>query len=287
MDSNDAQDLSGALQWIASYPKSGNTWVRIFIAAYINGGPVNFNCLPWQVCFSDLKTADYQSLSAAPVKDLTQLGVLAYRSAVLTNILIRGGANKNVLVKTHHGLWKVEGYPLFPRHLCKKGVYLIRDPRDVAVSYANHLGMTVDETIDLMANTNAAAIKDPEVTGQGMVHFLGTWSEHVNSWCSAKFPVFGIKYEELCADPESIFRQMIEWLDWKLNEDCLKVAVEATRFNRLKRMEGAMGFLEKSKKSKGFFGNGKPEHWKDVLTKAQTKKIEEAHGETMAKLGYL
>jgi aryl sulfotransferase len=197
-------------------------------------------------------------------------------------------APRDVCLKTHHANVDIDGIPLIPPRLTKQAVYLVRDPRDVAVSYTRHSGGTIDKTIAVMANNNHAPSR-----GNGLVDYCLSWSSHVHSWMNCKFPVKMVRYEEMITDKHDAFRKIMIGLGYRdVDEERLQFAIDQTSLANLRRLEEKEGFRES--KHDTFFGQPDASsddverigQWKDILTTEQVEKIESDHGKIMVKLGY-
>jgi hypothetical protein len=177
--------------------------------------------------------------------------------------------------------------PLCPPELTKGAVYLVRDPRSVAVSFAKHLGKSIDDTITLMSKEQGALVREDR---QG--HFLQSWSQHVRSWLEEDGMIRAgcVRYEDLRADPETMFVKVFECLgmkDHKQVMDRIPWAIEQSTLSRMREQEKAHGFKEASQHApKDFFGDGSIDGWRDVLTQEQIERIETDHGDVMEELNY-
>ena len=260
------------MQFLASYPKSGNTWLRCLIAAYLTG-EVNPNYLPGPVDQSDLKPYQYQAVAPRPLARMTPPAVTSLRGAVLQNL----ACDKRNLIKTHHANMRVHGQDLFPPWLVDKAVYLIRDPREIAVSMAAHLGRTMEEVVEMMGS-EGSVLNRPDMPA--LMHFLSSWSGHVNSWMRAEFDALAVQYEALRDDPAQQLSDILEFLDYEVDPERVERAVEAASLERMSRIEQGEGFREARKGA--FFGGERPE-----LPEEHRQRIETEHGPTMKALGYL
>ncbi|MCK5016498.1 MAG: sulfotransferase domain-containing protein, partial [Candidatus Peribacteraceae bacterium] len=186
------------IQWLASYPKSGNTWVRLFLEAYLLGR-VNINNLV-TTC-GDSNIHYYQPNSCVPYDQLELYDYGAVRLAALHN-MVRQNRKTFFCVKTHSIDANLVDIPLIPRGYSDKSVYIVRDPRDVAVSWAKHLGQSIDKTITGMITEGFGC---PSVAEDKTLQTLyGSWGQNVRSW--GLFPVaLVVRYEDLLNDPEKWF----------------------------------------------------------------------------------
>jgi len=268
--------------WIASYPKSGSTWMRMFINSYVTGFPINL-VSAWQYVTGDLQPQMYQVTSVQPVTELEDPDPIYYRPAVLMNHLYMS-ASQDLTLKTHHAKLEVDGIPLIPPKLSKGALYIIRDPRDVVSSFADHMGQSIDETVDALSRNDQIIHKK----NCNLYHFLASWSTHVDSWTvhNKDIPTQVVRYEDLLTDPEKYFTLSMKALGLDPSDKArFKFALEQSQFSNLKKLEEDNGFREKGKGEK-FFRNGKSGEWRNTLTMEQAKKITDNHSYAMERWNY-
>lgn len=267
----------GKIVWLASYPKSGNTWVRAFLHNYIVNAPAphSINSL---VDFSVAESAgaffgpDSARLSTKQVQRLRP-GVHEQLTKLYPDL---------VFVKTHNANLAMHGIPLITPAHTAGAVYIVRDPRDVALSYAAYARKSVDEIIDFMAEPGAATATD----AAQIFELLGSWSEHALSWVGAPKRLL-VRYEDLLAEPERYFVRIIRFLGTgEVDTARLARAISFSGFDVLAGQEGAEGYRAGGGVEK-FFRAGKAGQWRERLTSAQAARIETAHGEVMQKFGYV
>lgn len=264
--------------WIASYPKSGNTWVRMLWAAY-RKGELGLNDF-YGYSSGDLNSLFYQMVSCEPLTSLEPHEFVAIRPAALFT-MCKTFALDPLLLKTHAANVALDQERLIPVSLTAGAVYVVRDPRDVALSWARHNGFDVDRAIEKMEKDDAVIGK----TEDRMWHFLSDWSTHVKSWLDEKrFPVKYVKYENMLTSPAEKFAGILR--HWGIEPDVDKIAraVELTDFSRLQKLEAVEKFLEAEKGK--FFGYGQAGRWEKYLSWEQIERIEEKHGAVMERLGY-
>lgn len=257
------------ITWIAGYPKSGTTWIRLLLSAY--GGSPGVNRIT--VGQSDNNRYFYNSVAPAGLGGMRTAELMALRPAALYHMdKLYDGA----VLKTHNANTAYEGIPLIPKALTAKAVCIVRDPRDVAISLAYHFDTGIDEAISIL-NKKDFAIGNP---GEPP-HIIGSWSDHVKSWAADSLTV---RYEDLCEDPSGVFTQILVALGHKPDAERVKAAVEACEFEKIQAQEQKEGFSEA--KGKPFFRSG-GSHWRETLTEEQRERIEHDHGEAMEQWGYL
>ena len=275
--------LDRKIWWLASYPKSGNTWVRMFLNAYVTGFPIDINSA-FQYVMGDIYPEGLQMICPRDIKTLTTKEQYMYHNAMLLNLL-NMNPTKDVCLKTHNAKCRVEEIPTIPPSFSAGAVYIIRDPRDVVISLSHHFNIDIDASIAFMNNIKQAG----EHVNTKLVHILLTWSLHVTTWTNKNedVPTTVIKYEDLLENTEETFVKILKALSFnKINKEKLKFALEETKFEKLRAFEDKFGFREKANGDK-FFRVGKAGQWKTKLTKKQIKQIEEDHKDVMEKFGYL
>ena len=269
--------------WLASYPKSGNTWMRAFLANLILDPP---EPLPLkrigEVCPSEPAEMWFKPLCERPLAELTAREIAGLRVKAQERVV---SLNKNVVpMKTHSYFGEDCGYPIFSMPATLGAVYIIRDPRDVALSAADHFGKGLDETIEMMANPLALCLPMPGL----VVHELqSSWSNHVESWTKWNHPgIFTVRYEDLLAEPLDQFGRVARRFGITTDRDRIAKAVAFSSFRQLQQMEADQGFVERSIHSEKFFRSGRSGGWRDRLTPEQARRIESDHAEQMKRFGY-
>jgi len=275
--------LPGIL-WLASYPKSGNTWMRAFLANLILDAP---EPLPLkrigEVCPSEHAEMWFRPLTKTPVAELQGKEVAALRTRAQERVV---SLNKNVVpMKTHSYFGEDCGHPIFSMKATYGAVYIIRDPRDVVISAADHFGKSPDEIIAVMADPLAIAMPMAGV----VVHELqSSWSHHVESWTKWNHPgIYTVRYEDLLADPLDQFGRIARRFGISTDPARIEKAVRFCSFKQLQSLEATQGFVERSEHSEKFFRSGRSGSWRDKLTPAQARQIESDHAAQMKRFGYL
>jgi hypothetical protein len=273
----------GNLIWLASYPKSGNTWLRAFLHNLLRNPdkPFDINKL---TSFSAVDSlADwYRHFETRPAVELAPQDVARLRPRV--HRLMTTASRDNVFVKTHNALAEDFGVPTVTLEVTAGAIYIVRNPLDVAVSYSHHLGASIDHTIELMARPGARTVN----TEDWVTEKMGSWSEHVASWTAKAHPTLHVlRYEDMHAAPERIFGGVARFLGLSPPRERLMKAIRLSSFEVLAEQERRHGFREKSVAAERFFRAGKAGQWRDVLSEGQVRAIVAAHREQMARFGYL
>lgn len=271
--------------WLASYPKSGNTWVRAFLSSVAqDGAPVDINRMSTPQPSTRHVLDD---LLGVPTSDLTNKEILQARPAALRAYAAR---QKEPLISKVHEAWQKTsaGQPLFPTELTKASVYIVRDPRDVAVSFAHHLGKSIEHVITLMADPEAALSGSIDKLNTNTQQPLLSWSQHVESWLDLASPSpLLVRYEDMLADPLGQGILMAKHVGLHKETSVYEQAVQHTSFSALSQQESAGGFRETLAHGRRFFRSGRSGAWKETLSLEQIATIEKNHGSVMARLGYL
>lgn len=274
----------GQLVWIASYPKSGNTWMRAFLHNYIRqpAAPYDINRLT-DLAASDVNAERYRRYDQRPASQFSIADVQRMRPLVHRDLTAL--ASTLVFVKTHNARLLVAGVPLITPDVTAGAIYIVRDPRDVAVSYSRHRGRSLDDTISFMADPEAAT----GGTDAKVYEHLGSWSAHVQSWAERPDPrVRVVRFEAMLGAAEATFGPLIGWLGQDAPAERLRRAIRFSAFEELRAQEDAKGFTERvAEATAPFFGVGQAGHWRSVLSAAQQARIERDHGAVMQRFGYV
>ena len=274
--------------WIASYPKSGNTWARIFLSNLLENlatdraDEYNINSLMrWSK--RDAALRHYKRRLNKPIEEATASEIAVLRAEVQANLA--RDAEAPVYVKTHNAVATVEGAPTINFDATKGAIYFVRNPLDVAISYSHHLSISIDEVIDYMADADATT----SLYNDKLIYeFMSSWSLNVASWFSiANRPVLIVRYEDMLTAPQNAFGRIVSFLDLKATSDQIDQAIEHSSFERLSRQEAENGFVERPANSSRFFRSGKAGQWKTELSQNQIRKIVKSHSAMMMRCGYL
>jgi len=272
------------IRWIASYPKSGNTWVRLFLMAYED--PAGFD--PNQRSADqaiDTSPGFYEQAGGADIEALSGPEVLLLRGAALVRLNRQAHTNTGgqVYLKSHSANVTLNGLAWIPPSYTDRTLYMLRDPRDVVVSMADHLGISIDEGLAVMAD-KLKMLGEPDALYVPLL----SWSDHVESWLrDLPYDQFSLRYEDLLADPGRWFQAVLNFFGIAFDRARLNEAMELTSFDHLYAAEGVNGFDARSAHQARFFRDGKAGGWRDVLSGEQAARIEADHGEMMRQCGYL
>lgn len=272
--------------WLASYPKSGNTWFRAFLTALFNPGidSIDINNLYQTTIASSRQLFD--EMTGIASADLQQEEIDRLRPAVYRQNALE---SDEILYHKVHDAWTIlpSGEPMFPADITKTVLYFIRNPLDVAVSFANHLNTGIDKTIAIMHNPSYTFCGRNDRLYNQLRQRLLTWSGHVKSWVDdSGFPVLVMRYEDMKANPVETFARAVAYLGLSYSLSEIEAALDRASFARLKQQEEEKGFSEKSAGSASFFRKGVVGDWRNVLTRGQVNRIVEGNSEMMERFGY-
>ncbi len=273
--------------WLASYPKSGNTWLRVFLANLTSEGsrPVNINEMRTGGTASDRNLCD--DAFGVESADMTEEEIERYRPEAYRHLTAR--SSEILYIKIHDAFTVASaGEPLVPPEVSAGAVYLIRNPLDVAVSFADHLGCTIEAAVEKMGSEKAALSVSRSGLKAQVKQRLLSWSSHVSSWLEQDFiPVHMTRYEDLSLRPIETFTAIARFLGLPGDSDRIRRAVDFSTFEVLREQEQAHGFRERSPKSPSFFRQGRLGVWREALTPEQTARVIDDHGPAMRRFGYL
>ena len=274
--------MKRSIVWLASYPKSGNTWIRLFIANYITNSEraVSINEL-FRFGTGDVLARHYEAASGGTIDTTAIEATVQLRPKVLRGI-VSNNADIN-LVKTHNRRGVAWGVDLIPPEYTRSAIYVMRNPLDMVLSYARHYGMTHEQAAHAICHSDNALAPD----ASNVVQFLGSWSDHVASWNSkSRYPVLVLRYEDLLLQPEKEFARVIEHIGMTVEPRRLQRAIGHASFDQLQKQEKQQGFIERSPTDNAFFGKGQAGRWRDELDAALVKRIRQANKRLMKQYGY-
>ena len=277
--------------WLASYPKSGNTWVRLFLKSYLSKNKEKFNIN--QKPNDDFKINRFPNnkiLKEMQIDSDNFFEIAKNWITVQEKINLNNGLN---ILKTHNAMCTINESKFTNKDNTSGAIYIVRDPRDVAVSFSYHLGITLSEMVDLMINEEHLISEKDFVLEKKEAGstFLSSWSNHYNSWKNYNLSkILIIKYEDLVKKTFEKFYEIISYLNKiekiEINEKNISNSIEITKFENLQNLEKKYGF-EETTLSKTFFREGKIGSWKQELNKDLSKKIEKYFEKEMRELNYL
>jgi len=276
--------------WLSSYPKSGNTLMRSFLSSYFfsKDGIFNFELL--------------KNIKQYPNDDLfAQLGVNIAdpHEVAKSHIRVQEFINKDKksfkFLKTHSSFVKMDGFSFTDLANTLGVIHIVRDPRDVAISFAHHFNQSIKKTIEYI---NKDFVLDGDIKDRVPV-YTGSWSLNYNSWKTfdktEKYLL--IKFEDLIKDKEDCFKKILNFIkvltksNFEINDKKIKKILQEIEFEKLKKLEEKEGFNEAMTDKTGnkirFFREGKSKNWKKTLDPIIRTSIEAVCQKEMKELGYL
>ena len=284
--------------WLASYPKSGNTLLRSMISAYFftQDGNFNFKTLNNINQFPDFKLFENYGINTFDHMEIVRNYINVQRQINTKD------KNSIRFIKTHSGLRSINGYPFTDLNNSLGAIYIVRDPRSVAKSYANHNQMSIDRASDRMLEDKATlgGLKNPINEADKILTHMGSWSSNYESW--KVFKKYNryllIKYEDMVMNKEKTFITILKFihkladLKFAIDDDKLKNILETTSFEYMQKLEKNFGFKESVKLKKDsekniFFKYGPKINTPVSLQAEIKKKLEVSLKKEMQELGYL
>lgn len=272
--------------WLASYPKSGNTWLRAQLTA-------------WQD--DDGKVPDLHNLDGAPLTDLRDL--LDDHCGISTSELTAAELDRlrpdfltamaselddPAFVKTHAAYrFNDQGQPVFPAAGCRGVIYLVRNPVDIVPSFAHHLGRDVERVIDLMTDEDMVLGQVRDGFGVNLPETVSSWASHVRGWTTqTALPTLLVRYEDMLADPVGELTRVIRFAG--LNDDPARIrrATEATGFHALRQQEQISGAAIQPVSGGSFFRHGTSGDGTAHLASRQMDRLLQHGSTTFEAFGY-
>lgn len=273
------------LIWLASYPKSGNTWLRIILANYLGGGvaPVNINSLDAGIISSH--RAAFDEFVGVEASDLNAHEISRYQAEIYGRMMAE--SVDPIVVKVHDAFRRPNGSSAFDITSGMRAIYVVRNPLDVAVSLAHHSGWPIDESIDKMRDGFILSRSWRRLSEQ-LEQPLPNWSEHVLGWTTSdEASPFVVRYEDMLASTSNVARETIAAIGLAISEEKLDRAVRFSNFSTLREQEDRDGFRERPLTAERFFRRGVAGAWRDEMSRDQVQRIVDSHHVVMAQFGYL
>jgi hypothetical protein len=286
--------------WLASYPKSGNTWFRMLVAnlSAKEGEPLDINDLPERGGIASARGPfDHLLLVESGLLSFDEIDVLRPR---VYEALARGAEDGEYdavdappvrFVKTHDAYTLTPaGEPLLAGARGADGTILVvRDPRDVVSSLANHNRWTIDRTIDFMNDKEAGFCTRPGRLHEQLRQQLPGWSGYLASWLEqTDIPVHLVRYEDMHDNAFGILRRALDFAGRQATDEQVRRAISFADFSQLRQQEEAKGFREAPRAGapRPFFRRGEAGAWRSELSPEQVARIEAEHAPMMRRLGY-
>ena len=275
--------------WIASYPKSGNTWLRSIITSllYTTDGIFDFKLIKKIKQFPTRNQFQDFTKNFNDINEISKFWLLAQDKINLTEEIkffkthnLNCAVNKNSFTNKSHTLGTI---------------YVVRDPRNLVNSIKNHYNKGNDEEAKNFLISKKILSRVPKDNEADIATLLGSWSDHYNFWTKKNSNLLLIKYEDLILDTKKELERIIiylkKFMTVEINPEKIKNILNTTSFDHLKNLENKGLFNENvydSKKNKiRFFNKGPSNDWTKVLDKKIQDDIEKIFYKEMKELGYI
>ena len=273
--------------WIASYPKSGNTWFRLFLSSLLNPEKesIDINNIDAVSLLASSRVL-FDSISGINSSDLRVDEINAIRPEVYR--IISSENNNTIYIKVHDAWQRNDsGDELFPSNITKGVVLLVRNPFDLTVSLSNHNGISLIEAANRLNDSNFSLSINPSKLNNQLQQLIGSWSEHFRSWVDrSNLNVFVMRYEDMLLKPYQTFSRALNFLDIKVDRSIIESSIRKCSFEILQQKEEESGFKEKPIISKRFFKMGKCYYYKKLLNEEITRILTINHMEILKRLEY-
>ena len=276
--------------WLASYPKSGNTWVRYFLASliYSNQGKNGLDKLGYIMQYP--KRDQFEKL-VSNFDDFNQIKQNWINSQIKIN-----SDNKVKIFKTHHILCSLGDDNFTDEKNTLGAIYIVRDPRNVISSILYHFNLSsTEEALNFIMEEKKFIGNMKNKINYPLHTLIGSWKSNYNSWKNIGKNFLLVKYEDLILNPTTEFKSIANYISniigIKFSEEQIKNSIEESSFKNLRNIEDKNGFIESiedpENKKKKFFNLGPKNNWKEILEKKYVKEIENSFNSEMRELGYI
>ena len=279
--------------WIASYPKSGNTWLRALLSSYYysDDGFFNQSLLEKIGQFPEKRHFNYFNYNPKIVTDTSRFWVEAQNKI--------NEDKKIKFFKTHNILGSINNHKFTNKENTLGGIYIVRDPRNILTSIQNHFELTKDEALKFMTNEKKFIHDHNLKDDYSDFQFISSWEKNYQSWIRQKiFPVKTVKYENLNNKTFETFKEIIEFIEKikrtrkKFDINKAKNSIESTTFSKMKNIEKESGFVESvlsknDSKKISFFYLGPKNDWRNIFNNDYKKKLESTFKSNLEELNYV
>ena len=280
--------------WIASYPRSGSTWIRALISTYLFSEKenkvfdnikkiINFPNINHFKGIFEINEFSKEELKDKKKKDIKKFEISKHWIAAQKKINFD---KKITFLKTHNFGGSLEGNDFTNLENTLGVIYIVRDPRSVAVSNAYHNNISFNQSVDDLLDEKIFATNDGN-----LLEFRSSWSVNYLSWKNRTYPKLILRYEDLHSDTFQNFKKILNFINdfqkTDITDAKIKQAMDLCDIKNLSKLEDSQGFHEKLLNEEKFFRKGLVDEWKSKLEEHQIKKIEEAFYKEMKELKYL
>jgi hypothetical protein len=268
--------------WLASYPKSGNTWVRLFLENLLisDESPIDINSQKHFIT-GDTGRPWWLRYFGPQINDMGRREILGHRADMLS--YFTGLSEGSVCLKTHCANARILDCRQIPPESTAAAIYIIRNPLDVVGSLAHFWNASLLGTVRIMADEGFWLGRDRS----NVAGFMSSWSAHVLSWTRHEHPnLIVVRYEDMLAKPFQTFERLARHAGLTPSADEIERALSNSSFGSLKKQEEEAGFVE-APEGRNFFRKGKAGQWREELKGRLVDRIVRDHGAVMERFGYL
>ena len=277
--------------WVASYPKSGNTWVRSIISSliYTEDGIFDFPSIKKIDQYPQRQFLKYFTKDYNNIHEIKKHWITSQERINLDN--------KIKFFKTHHLNCKVDNYPFTNKECTRATIYIVRDPRNLIDSISNHFSKSFEESKKFLLTSKILSPgREIELRGGNVITYLGSWKEHYKFWTKDNENLLIIKYEDLIKniyqEIDRIITFIKKFIDFEVSDVKKENVIKSTSFEALKKIEQKGKFTENvfvkgTSESVKFFNKGPDNIWQNSLPKNIQLELETELKDELIELGYL
>ena len=273
--------------WCASYPKSGNTWIRAIITSliYSKNGDFKFDMLRKISLFPKRYHFNNFTNEFSDLKKISEFWIAAQKKI--------NNDGKIKIFKTHNGNYNFLGRDFTDTKNTIGVIHIVRDPRNIISSISNHYQLNLEQSVDFLLDEKRFLFNknDPnDLSEENIITLLGSWKTHYNSWKIASNSLL-IRYEDLISNTkfeiEKLSNYIRKYIKFETSEEKIQNILNMTSFKNLKKMEEKDGFEEAINEDTKFFNLGPKNDWKKFINKKLIDRIEKNFGDEMKELKYI
>ena len=277
--------------WVASYPKSGNTWVRSIISSliYTKDGIFDFPSIKKIDQYPQRRFLEYFTQDYNNIHEIKKHWITSQERINLDT--------KIKFFKTHHLNCKIDNYPFTNKECTRATIYIVRDPRNLIDSISNHFSKSIEESKKFLLTSKILSPgKEIELRGGNVITYLGSWKEHYKFWTKDIENLLIIKYEDLVKNIHHEIDKIVKFLgnfvDFEISDTKKENIIKSTSFKALKKIEENGKFTENvfvsgSNEKVKFFNKGPNNNWQNTLPKNIKIELENELRNELTELGYL
>jgi len=197
--------------------------------------------------------------------------------------------NEKVFIKVHDA-WSQNSNDvnMFPSDITHGVIYIIRNPLDIAVSFAFHSNIPISKSVKRLCDSEFSFCSNPKKLFNQLNQNIKSWSDHATSWIDkSNLPVHIMQFEKMISDPFETFSNALQFLHMKSTEEQIRAAIEKSSFEVLQKLENDNGFREKPIRAQRFFRSGKIDDWKNYISSIDYERLINKNESIMKRFNYL